>query len=118
MSFLVNLWRQLPLRAKIGAVALGLFVLAGIIGPLVAPYDPAYQNPSPALSLQPPSGQYLLGTTQTGQDVLSQLLSGIRLTLELAFLVGVIATALSVLVGVTSAFLRSEERRVGKECVP
>jgi len=56
MSFLVNLWRQLPLRAKIGAVALGLFILAGIIGPLVAPYDPAYQNPSPALSLQPPSG--------------------------------------------------------------
>ena len=37
--------------------------------------------------------------------MLSQLLSGIRLTLELAFLVGVIATALSVIVGVTSAFL-------------
>ena len=71
----------------------------------MASYAPGYQNPSPSLSLKPPSAQYLLGTTQTGQDVLSQLLTGIRLTLELALLVGVIATALSVLVGVTSAFL-------------
>jgi peptide/nickel transport system permease protein len=36
---------------------------------------------------------------------LSQLLTGIRLTLELAFLVGVIATLLAVAVGVTAAFL-------------
>jgi peptide/nickel transport system permease protein len=37
--------------------------------------------------------------------VLSQLLTGIRLTMELALLVGLVATALSVLVGVTAAFL-------------
>jgi peptide/nickel transport system permease protein len=105
MRAIRNLWRQLPMTAKIGTVLFGFFVLAGIIGPLVAPYAPGYENPSPNLSLQPPSGQYLLGTTQSGQDVLSQLLSGIRLTLELALLVGVIATSLSVIVGVTSAFL-------------
>jgi len=86
-------------------VLMGVFILAAIIGPQVTPYDPSYQNPSPSLSLQPPSAAYLLGTTQTGQDVLSQLLVGIRLTLELAFFVGVIATTLSVLVGVTAAFL-------------
>lgn len=104
-SALATYWRRLPLKAKIGAVLFGMFVLAAIIGPQVTPYDPSYQNPSPSLSLQPPSGTYLLGTTQSGQDVLSQLLVGIRLTLELALLVGVIATALSVLVGVTAAFL-------------
>ena len=98
-------WRRMPPKAKVGAVLLGLFVLAAIIGPMVAPYDPSYQNPSPALSLQAPNGAHLLGTTQSGQDVLSQLLMGIRLTLELALIVGVIATALSVIVGVTSAFL-------------
>jgi peptide/nickel transport system permease protein len=80
-------------------------VLAAIIGPLVAPYDPGYQNPAPALSMHAPDAAHLLGTTQSGQDVLSQLLVGIRLTLELALLVGVIATALSVIVGVTAAFL-------------
>ena len=98
-------WRRMPTKAKVGAVLLALFVLAGIIGPLVAPYDPSFQNPSPALSLHAPYGAHLLGTTQSGQDVLSQLLSGIRLTLELAFFVGLVATALSVVVGVTSAFL-------------
>ncbi len=98
-------WRRLPVHAKVGAVLMGLFVLAAIIGPLVTPYDPSYQNPSPSLSMQPPSAAHLLGTTQSGQDVLSQLLVGIRLTLELALIVGVVATALSVIVGVTAAFL-------------
>ncbi|HEX3493313.1 MAG TPA: ABC transporter permease [Streptosporangiaceae bacterium] len=98
-------WRRLPLKAKVGAILLGLFVLAAIIGPLVTPYDPGYQNPAPALSMHAPDSAHLLGTTQSGQDVLSQLLVGIRLTLELALIVGVVATALSVIVGVTSAFL-------------
>ncbi|HEX3195686.1 MAG TPA: ABC transporter permease [Streptosporangiaceae bacterium] len=98
-------WRRMPAKAKVGAILLGLFVLAGIIGPFIAPYDPSFQNPSPALSLRAPYGAHLLGTTQSGQDVLSQLLVGIRLTLELAFIVGVVATVLSVIVGVTAAFL-------------
>jgi peptide/nickel transport system permease protein len=98
-------WRRLPLKAKVGVVLFGLFALAGIIGPFVAPYDPGYQDPAPALSMHAPYAAHLLGTTQSGQDVLSQLLVGIRLTLELALLVGVIATTLSVLVGVTAAFL-------------
>jgi peptide/nickel transport system permease protein len=98
-------WRRLPTNAKVGAILLGFFVLAAIIGPLVTPYDPSFQNPSPSLSLQAPSAAHLLGTTQSGQDVLSQLLVGIRLTLELAVIVGVVATVLAVIVGVTAAFL-------------
>jgi peptide/nickel transport system permease protein len=98
-------WHRLPPKAKIGAILLGLFVLAAVIGPFVTPYDPSFSSPNPALALNPPSAAHLLGTTQTGQDVLSQLLVGIRLTLELALIVGVAATALSVVVGVTAAFL-------------
>ena len=45
---------------------------------MVAPYDPSYQNPNPALSLAAPSAQHLLGTTQSGQDAVP---TGIRLTL-------------------------------------
>ena len=55
--------------------------------------------------MAPPSAQHWFGTTQEGQDILFQVLTGIRLTLELALLVGVIVTVISVLVGVTSAFL-------------
>ena len=98
-------WRRLPAKARAGAVLLGIFVLAAIIGPLVTPYDPSYQNPSPGASLNAPNAAHLLGTTQSGQDVLSQVLVGIRLTLELALLVGVVATALAVIVGVSAAFL-------------
>ena len=100
-----GLWRRLPTRAKVGAILLGAFVLAAIIGPLLTPYDPGFQNPSPALSLHPPDAAHLLGTTQSGQDVFSQLLVGIRLTLELALTVGVVATVLSVVVGVAAAYL-------------
>ena len=102
MKALASLWRRLPGTARAGVVLLGLFVLAAIIGPQVIPYDPNAVTP---LTLKAPSAAHLLGTTQTGQDVLSQLLVGIRLTLELGLYVGVLATALSVLVGVTAAFL-------------
>jgi peptide/nickel transport system permease protein len=98
-------WSRLPGKAKVGVVLMGMFILAAIIGPMVEPYDPGYQNPLPSLSLHAPYGAHLLGTTQTGQDLLSQLLTGIRLTLELGLLVGVIGTVLAVLVGVTAAFL-------------
>jgi peptide/nickel transport system permease protein len=98
-------WGRLPLKAKAGVVLLGVFVLTAIIGPFVTPYDPSFQYPSLSESLRPPSAAHLLGTTQSGQDVLSQLLVGIRLTLELAIIVGAVATALSVLVGVAAATL-------------
>jgi peptide/nickel transport system permease protein len=105
MSALRNLWRNLPLKAKVGAGLFGFFALVAIIGPEFSPYDPSYANPDPNLLMGHPSAQHLLGTTQTGQDILSQMLIGVRLTMELALLVGVIATVLSVVVGVTSAFL-------------
>ena len=98
-------WRRMPAKAKVGVVLSAVFVLTAIIGPLITPYDPSYQNPSPAASMNAPSAAHLLGTTQSGQDVLSQLLVGIRLTLELGIIVGLVATALDVIVGVTAAFL-------------
>lgn len=101
----IGRWRRLPTKAKAGAVLLGLFVIVAIVGPFVSPYNPGYQNPSPALSMHAPYAAHLLGTTQSGQDVLSQLLTGIGLTLELAIIVGAVATALSVIVGVSAAYL-------------
>jgi peptide/nickel transport system permease protein len=101
----MSIWRNLPLKAKIGAVLFAVFLLAAIIGPMVEPYAPGFVSLDPAKSLNHPSSQHLFGTTQTGQDVLSQVLTGIRLTLIVAFAVGGIATVLSVLVGVTAAFL-------------
>jgi peptide/nickel transport system permease protein len=55
--------------------------------------------------LQPPSGAHWFGTTQTGQDVLSQILVGTRGVLVVGFVAGIFATILSVLIGVSAGFL-------------
>ena len=103
--------RRLPRKAKVGAVILGLFILIAIIGPSIAPYDPSATIPTQAL----PHGadrHHLLGTTATGQDVLSQLLVGTRSTVVLGLLTGVIATAL---VGARRLSRRLPRRRCADE---
>ena len=52
-----------------------------------------------------PSAQHLLGTTLVGQDVFSQLVWSTRLTLIIVVVVSVIATFLSMIIGVTAAYL-------------
>jgi peptide/nickel transport system permease protein len=100
---LANL-RRSPGKAKVGAAILGGFILVAIIGPSIAPFDPTATTPGQALPLGPTS-THLLGTTATGQDVLSQLLVGTRSTVVLGLLTGLIATALSVVIGTSAGFL-------------
>ena len=89
----------------IGLGALIVFIVLAVIGPWIAPY-----NPSASLSTtngvpQPPSAAHWLGTTQVQQDIFSQLLAGGRSTVLVAFLAGIVATILSVLIGVTAGYL-------------
>jgi peptide/nickel transport system permease protein len=94
-------WMRRSRWVTAGLILLGIFVFLAFFGSLLAPYDPS------ALSsevLGHPSAQHLLGTTQDGQDVLSQLLVGAQSTLLIGFLTGVIATALSVIVGVSAGY--------------
>jgi len=96
-------WRQLSPKAKVGAMILAIFAILAIVGPYVAPYNPSAM--ASVTTASPPSSAHLLGTTTFGQDVLSQLLVGIRATLVLSLLVGLAATALSVIVGISAGFL-------------
>lgn len=84
-----------------GLILFAVFVFLAIFGPMLAPYDPSTIGQD---VLAPPSAAHLLGTTQTGQDVLSQLLVGAGPTLEIGFLAGVVATALSIIVGVSAGY--------------
>jgi peptide/nickel transport system permease protein len=88
-----------------GLILFAVFVFLAIFGPVLAPYDPSLIGDQ---ALAPPSAAHLLGTTQTGQDVLSQLLAGTGSTLEIGFLAGVVATALSVIVGVSAGYFSGE----------
>ena len=53
----------------------------------------------------PPSGRHPLGTTSLGQDIWAQLVYGTRQSLVIALVAGLFATVLSVLVGVSAAYL-------------
>jgi peptide/nickel transport system permease protein len=80
--------------ALIGALLVGLFVLVALIGGHVAPYDFSTQHVRDRL--QPPNVTYLLGTDEFGRDILSRLLYGAGISLE----VGVISVGISAIAGV------------------
>jgi len=91
-------------KAIAGLAILVFFVLLSIIGPLVAPYSPNQIFANSPVPL-PPSAAHWLGTTNLQQDVFSQLLVGGGEMLLVSFLAGLIATALSVVVGVAAGYL-------------
>ncbi|MBT8159699.1 MULTISPECIES: dipeptide/oligopeptide/nickel ABC transporter permease/ATP-binding protein [Arthrobacter] len=89
-------------KVLIGASILAVFAVIAIIGPWIAPYDPSATGPD---VLMPPSAQHLLGTTALGEDVLSQVLAGTRLSIEVGFLAALISETVAILVGITSGYL-------------
>ncbi|MFL6140316.1 MAG: ABC transporter permease [Labedaea sp.] len=95
-------WRP-PRSGKLlaGLVIVVFFLLLGFVGPLLTGDPNAISNDG----LTAPSAHHWLGTTQSGQDVLAQLLAGARGSITIGFLIGVLATVLSVLVGVTGGYL-------------
>lgn len=82
-----------------GTVILAVFVLAGIFGPFFV-HD---ANSFSTAKLAHPSLSHWLGTTQTGQDVFAQLVESTRGTLLVGVGAGLIATVVSVAVGVGGA---------------
>ena len=56
-------------------------------------------------SLTHPVSHHWLGTTQLGQDIYAQLIYGTRQSLVIALIAGFFATVLSVLIGVSAAYL-------------
>ncbi len=92
-------------KAKAGLILFLSFLSLGIVGGLISPYNP---NGFLFGRNQPPSYSHLLGTTAYGQDVFSQLLTGAGPTLFVGLSVGLLATAVSITVGVFAGF--SSER--------
>ncbi len=68
-----------------------LFVV--ILSPWISPYDPIRQNVY--YRLTPPERSHLLGTDEYGRDVLSRVLTGVRIS----FLIGMISVSLGMVIG-------------------
>jgi peptide/nickel transport system permease protein len=96
--------RRLPRSPKVivGLVILGFFLLLMIIGPYLAPYSPDNSSFAPLLT---PSAHHWFGTTSLGQDIFSQTLVGARATMIVALVAGLVATMLSIIVGVSAGYL-------------
>ena len=88
-------------KARIGLVILGLLILIAVFAPLLAPHDPHSTDFTP---YQGPSSENWLGTTGNGEDVLSQLIYGTRVSLIVGLAAGVIATLVAVTIGLIAGY--------------
>lgn len=88
----------------IGLVLILLFAFAALFAPLIAPYDPLFQNIS--ASLTPPSPEYWLGTDKLGRDLYSRMLYGARISLLVGFVVVLLSGLFGGLIGLISGFMR------------
>ena len=81
--------------AMFGVFILISLIILAILAPVISPYPYDYQNLE--LGASAPSSAYLLGTDTLGRDLLSRLLYGSRVSL----MVGFVATAVALVIGVT-----------------
>ena len=88
-------------RGRFGIAVLGLFAFIAIFGSALAPYDP---NASSLEVLQPPSWSHVLGTTENGSDVFSQILVGARVSIVVGFAAAFISAVLGSVVGLAGGY--------------
>jgi peptide/nickel transport system permease protein len=97
-------WLRGLLAPKVlfGLVLVLFFIVLAIFGPLIDHVNPGDITNA---RLQPPSLHHLLGTTQQGQDVLAQVVYGARISIEVGFGAGTLATVWSIIVGLTGGYI-------------
>lgn len=92
-------------KAVVGASLLLLFTLAAAFPRLFVPWQHGDPRTVGGTPLQHPSGAHWLGTTGLGQDVYAELIYSTRESLVIAVAAGLGASLLSVIVGVSAAYL-------------
>jgi peptide/nickel transport system permease protein len=88
--------------ALVGAVLVGLAIVIGLVAPWIAPADPNQQDIDHLL--EPPSGAHVLGTDELGRDVLSRLIFGAQVSLQVAIVSVTLALILGTLVGLVAGY--------------
>ena len=97
-----SLWQDAGRRlfrnkaAVVSMLLLAFFVIAALIGPLLLPYR--YDEITKTdVMLTPLTGAHLFGTDPIGRDLLAKMMIGLRISLA----IGVVATLVSLVIGVT-----------------
>lgn len=106
-------WPSKVTPLVLGAAILLTWLLIALFAPLLAPYDPIYQDA--AVRLQPPSSAHPFGTDNFGRDILSRVIWAARIDLQIAvfgvvfpFVIGTVAGSISGFFGgwVDTIFMR------------
>jgi peptide/nickel transport system permease protein len=97
-------WTRLLLtnrQSLFGLILLTLIVLSAVFAPLIA-----HNSPTEIVGLpgQPPSHDFLFGTTDQGYDVFAQVVWGARASLAIGASAAVISTTLAVFFGLLAAY--------------
>lgn len=94
--FWIGAWRRFR-RNRLALLGLAYVVLisfVAVFAPILAPYE--YDKIDPAIALQPPTIDHLMGADKLGRDMLSRIMYGARPML----LVGVLTQIAGLLIGV------------------
>ncbi|GAP38501.1 ABC transporter permease [Piscinibacter sakaiensis] len=101
-------WAAWQAFARQPAALAGLAIVAALLGvallaPWIAPYSPI-DGDLGTTRLLPPSAAHWLGTDDQGRDILSRLLHGSRITLQVVLLVALLAAPIGLLVGTVAGW--------------
>src|SRR5207302_11211920 len=76
--------------------------LIALVAPLITPYDPIDMDLS--RKLQPPGGRFPLGTDEFGRDILSRIILGSRISLQVGLISVGIAAIFGTVVGLVAGY--------------
>ena len=83
-----------------GLVILVVFAIVAVFAPHIAPYDPDQRYER----MEHPSSRHLLGTNNIGNDILSEIIYGTRVSLFIAFVVSMISIPVGTLMGLIAGY--------------
>lgn len=83
-----------------------IFVVVALLAPWIAPYNPQQTivRGDELMAGRPPGREFLLGTTNVGRDIFSQLVYGARPALTVGFAAAFCVTLLGTVVGIVAGY--------------
>lgn len=98
------MWRKLVRQRSgmIGLLLAGVVLVSALLAPVVAPYDPYAMNMQEAL--RPPSWAHPFGTDVFGRDVMSRLIFGARISMEVSVLSRLLSLVIGTLLGLVAGY--------------
>ena len=103
-SQISEVWRRLKRNraATVGGMIVVLFVIIALLAPLISPYPP--NEGDLAKRLKPPTREHLLGTDALGRDLLSRVIYGARISLQIQVVAVMIALVIGTILGMVGGY--------------